>query len=447
MDQKVHIERYKMVNSKYTPLFKEVTTPVVDYPSFETKNCRVVCDSVEKETSLCMIKITAASAVEKTPADALERVMEEQLIKCVSNVSIVLTEKPDDDAILTGYNPSVNKMLVKIDTLERVPNGQNGYDFVIDISDESRYDRIYAPGTEPGTGCFTTTPIEAFYCDKFYISAIQINGTMTKWLEEDRIAPLLKWREKLIKEWDDFYKFNTAETDQYGQWVTKETSPNYIFAEVVPVAQTLAVTPVPIWTDFNVGIQMGFPIPKKKLVSGDPTLDELGISYVEAPKEIPMTMDGEIVIHFDNTESSNPPSYVDNFRWELIDDLKNNRKALIRVTEVYHENYRELGLDTARFYIFTFCNIQILQGTIPFTIWYNGTTDEYGIFSKEKVYYKITDAKVRHFNEINVIKRIDAVLNTEQFTYKIYVGDASTMTTTTSVTKQELVVNNTCGCK
>lgn len=447
MNQKVHIERYKMVNSKYTPLFKEVTAPVVDYPSFETKNCRVVCDPIEKETSLCMIKITAASAVEKTPADALERVMEEQLIKCVSNVSIVLTENPDDDAILTGYNPSVNKMLVKIDTLERVPNGQNGYDFVIDISDESRYDRIYAPGTEPGTGCFTMTPIEAFYCDKFYISAIQINGTMTKWLEEDQIAPLLKWREKLIKEWDDFYKVNTAETDQYGQWVTKETSPNYIFAEVVPVAQTLAVTPVPIWTDFNVGIQMGFPIPKKKLVSGDPTLDELGISYVEAPKEIPMTMDGEIVIHFDNTESSNPPSYVDNFRWELIDDLKNNRKALIRVTEVYHENYRELGLDTARFYIFTFCNIQILQGTIPFTIWHNGTTDEYGIFSKEKVYYKITDAKVRHFNEINVIKRIDAVLNTEQFTYKIYVGDASTMTTTTSVTKQELVVNNTCGCK
>lgn len=447
MDQKVHIERYKMVNSKYTPLFKEVTTPVVDYPSFETKNCRIVCDPVEKETSLCMVKITAASAVEKTPADALERVMEEQLIKCVSNVSIVLTEKPDDNAILTGYNPSVNKMLVKVDTLERVPNDQNGYDFIIDISDESKYDRVYAPGTEPGTGCFTMSPIEAFYCDKFYISAIQINGTMTKYLEENQIAPLLKWREKLIKEWDDFYKVNTEETDQYGQWITKETSPNYIFASVVPVAQTLAVTPVPIWTDFNVDIRMGFPTPKKTLISGDPTLDELGISYIDAPKEIPQTMDGEIVIHFDNTESSNPPSYSNNFRWELIDDLKNNRKALIRVTEVYHENYKELGLDTARFYIFTFCNIQILQGTIPFTIWHNGTTDEYGIFSKEKVYYKITDAKVRHFNEINVIKRIDGILNTEQFTYKIYVGDASTMTTTTSVTKQELVVNNTCGCK
>lgn len=447
MDQKVHIERYKMVNSKYTPLFKEVTTPVVDYPAFETKNCRIVCDSVEKETSLCMIKITTASAIEKTPADALERVMEEQMIKCVSNVSIVLTEKPDDDAILTGYTPSVNKMLVKVDTLERVPNGQNGYDFIIDISDESRYDRVYAPGTEPGTGCFTMTPIEAFYCNKFYISAIQINGTMTKYLEENQIAPLLKWRERLIKEWDEFYEVNTAETDQYGQWVTKETSPNYIFASVVPIAQTLAVTPVPIWTDFNVAIEMGFPMPQKTLVSGDPTLDELGISYVEAPKEIPQTMDGEIIIHFDNTESSNPPSYVDSFRWELIDDLKNNRKALIRVTEVYHENYRELGLDTARFYVFTFCNIQILQGSIPFTIWHNGTTDEYGVFSKEKVYYKITDAKVRHFNEINVIKRIDAILNTEQFTYKIYVGDASTMTTTTSVTKQELVVNNTCGCK
>lgn len=447
MDQKVHIERYKMVNSKYTPLFKEVTTPVVDYPSFETKNCRIVCDPVEKETSLCMIKITAASAIEKTPADVLERVMEEQMIKCVSNVSIVLTEKPDDDAILTGYTPSVNKMLVKVDTLERVPNGQNGYDFVIDISDESKYVRVYAPGTEPGTGCFTMTPIEAFYCDKFYISAIQINGTMTKYLEENQIAPLLKWRERLIKEWDEFYKVNTAETDQYGQWITKEASPNYIFASVIPVAQTLAVTPVPIWTDFNVDIQMGFPIPQKTLVSGDPTLDEFGISYVEAPKEIPETMDGEIIIHFDNTESSNPPSYSNSFRWELMDDLKNNRRALIRVTEVYHENYRELGLDTARFYIFTFCNIQILQGTIPFTIWHNGTTDEYGIFSKEKVYYKITDAKVRHFNEINVIKRIDAILNTEQFTYKIYVGDASTMTTTTSVTKQELVVNNTCGCK
>ena len=192
---------------------------------------------------------------------------------------------------------------------------------------------------------------------------------------------------------------------------------------------------------------MGFPIPKKTLVSGDPTLTELDIVSVTAPAEIPQTMDGTITIQFDEVASINPPSYIDNFRWELIDDLKNNRKALIRVTEVYHENYKELGLDTARFYIFTFCNIQILQGTIPFTIWHNGTTDEYGIFSKEKVYYKITDAKVRHFNEVNVIKRIDAILNTEQFTYKIYVGDASTMTTTTSVTKQELVVNNTCGCK
>ena len=448
MDQKVHIERYKMVNSKYTPLFKEVTTPVVDYPSFETKSCRIVCDPVEKETSLCMIKITAASAVEKTPADALERVMEEQLIKCVSNVSIVLTEKPDDDAILTGYNPSVNKMLVKVDTLERVPNGQNGYDFIIDISDESKYDRVYAPGTEPGTGCFTMSPIEAFYCDKFYISAIQINGTMTKWLEEDQIAPLLKWRERLIKEWDEFYKVNTEETDQYGQWITKETSPNYIFASVVPVAQTLAVTPTPIWTDFNVAIEMGFPIPTKTLVSGDPTLDVVELKDIVPNNDtVEVNQDVELTIKFTPVESSNPPSYVDSFNWNLINDLKNNRKALIKVTEVYHENYKELGLDTARFYIFTFCNIQILQGTIPFTIWHNGTTDEYGIFSKEKVYYKITDAKVRHFNEINVIKRIDAILNTEQFTYKIYVGDASTMTTTTSVTKQELVVNNTCGCK
>lgn len=448
MDQRVHIERYKMVNSKYTPLFKEVTTPVVDYPSFEQKDCRVVCDPVEKETSLCMIKITAASAIEKTPADALERVMEEQLIKCVSNVTIVLTEKPNDKDILTGYRASTNKLLVKVDTLERVPNGQNGYDFVIDIADESEYSRVYRPGTEPGSGCFTMTPIEAFYCDRFYISAIQINGSMSKWLEENQIAPLLRWRDKLIKEWDEFYKVNTSREDQYGQWETQEPSPNYIFAEVVPVAQTLAVTPMPIWTDFNVGIQMGFPIPKKKLVSGDPTLDIVEVKNVYPTNEfVSIDADTDIIIEFEDASSSNPPTYVNNFRWELMNDLKNHRKALIRVTEVYHDDYKELGLETARFYVFTFCNIQILQGTIPFIIWHNGTTDEYGIFSKEKVYYKITDAKVRHYNEINVIKRIDAVLNTNEFTYKIYVGDASTMSTKTTVTKQEIVVDNTCGCK
>ena len=446
MDQKVHIERYKMINNKYTPLFTEVTTPVVDYPSFETKDCRIVCDPVEKETSLCMIKITTASAIEKTPADALERVMEEQLIKCVSNITIKLTEKDSDEEMLVGYNQYDNSMLVKVDTLERVPNSQNGYDLVIDISDESEYTRIYAPGTEPGTGCFTMSPIEAFYCDKFYISAIQINGVMTKWFEEDNVAPLLKWREKLIKEWDEFYKVNTAETDRYGQWITKEPSQNYVFAEVVPVAQTLTMTPTPIWTDFNVGIQMGFPIPKKKLVSGDPTT-HLDIVDVTAPVEIPIESDGVITMYFDDIASGDPPTYVNNFSWSLIDDLKNNRKALIRVTEVYHENYKGYGSENARFYVFTFCNIQILQGKIPFTIWHNGTTDEYGIFSKERVYYQITDAKVRHHNEINVIKRIDARINTDEFTYKIYVGDASTMQTKTTVTKQEIVVNNTCGCK
>ena len=448
MDQRINIERYKMVYSKYTPLFKEVTTPVADYPSFEAKNCRVVCDPVEKETSLCMIKITAASAIETNPASALERVMEEQLIKCVSNLTIKLTEKPRDNDILMGYTSSNNSILIKIDTIERVPNSQNGYDLIIDVSDESKYTKVYAPGITPGTSCSTMSAVEAIYSSNFYISAIQINGVMTKWLEEDKVAPLLKWRERLINEWDEFFKANTTEEDQYGQWITKETSPNYIFAEVLPVAQTLAVTPMPIWTDFNVGIQMGFPIPQKKLLSGDPTLDIVELKDIYTSQDtVPQGQDTEITISFAPSESSNPPSYSSEFNWNLIDDLKNNRKALIRVTEVYHENYKELGLETARFYIFTFCNIQILNGTIPFTIYKNGSTDEFGIFSKKRVYYKITDSKVRHYNEVNVIKRIEGVLNTKEFIYKIYVGDSSTMTTETIVTKEEIVVNNTCGCK
>lgn len=446
MDQRVKIERYKMVANKYTPLFEEVTTPVKDYPSFEQKDCRIVCDPVEKDTSLCMIKITAASTVYETPADALEAVMEEQMIKCVSKVSIVLTEKSSDEELVTSYKSSINRLLVKVDSIERVANGQGGYDFIIDISDESKYSRLYAPGTEPGTGCFTITPIEAFYSNEFYISAIQINGVMTKYLAETQVAALLKWREKLIKEWDEFYAVNTAETDQYGQWITKEPSPNYIFAQVAPLAQTLAITPTPILTDFGVGVDMGFPIPKKKLVSGDPTLDVLGVSYIEPVKPIPATMDGEIVIHFDEVESSNPPSYTNNFRWELMDDLKNNRKALIRVDEIYHEDYKYNKLETAKFYIFTFVNIQIIQGTIPFTVKYSGYGDEYPYFGAETRYYTVTDAKVKHLNEINVIKRVDGVINTKEFVYKIYVGDNNT-TTTTETTVQEFPTIGTCGCK
>lgn len=447
MDTKVKIEKYKLSSNKYAPLFTEVTTLVKDYPSFETKDCRVVCDQTEKETSLCMIKLNAAGAVEKTPADVLEHVMSEQMIKCVTNVSLVFTEKPSDNELITGYRSSANSMMVKIDTLERVPNDIGGYDLVIDISDESQYTRTYAPGVDPSSGCATVTVMDAFYSDRFYISAIQINGVMTKWLAEDQIGILLKWRDRLIKEWDEFYKVNTEKQDQYGQWIPQEHSPNYIFAKVAPKAQTFAVTPMPIWTDFTVGIQMGFPIPQKTLISGDPTLDIEGITYVTAPKEIPMTMDGTIEIHFGETASSNPPSYSNNFRWELIEALKKNEVALIRVDEIYHENYRELGLETARFYVFTFSDIQIIQGTIPFTTVFNESLDEKRVFSRITREYKVTDAKVRHYNQINVIKRVDAELRIGEFIYKIYVGNGENSSVSVKNETQEITVNNTCGCK
>lgn len=416
----IKVEKYKLVPNQWSSLFTLVSTHMEDYPSFEQKNCRIVCDDTEKLSSTCMTIINAITELgEKTPVDVIEHLMKDESIKYLKNVTVVLKKRYNKNTTWRSYttSPTSVTVTVRFDKIERIPVGCGNFTLLLDVADANRTDKYVTPSVPNGGNvsmCGCETPVNNYiYSPDYYITEFIVDGEMAKWLPKDRIGVLSQWRDYVIKQWNKFYHdVMTAPKPIY-------STPNFIFATITPA---MSVPSYGVYNDVDVNVELGFPTPDypedDQMVLGDFEFDEINVEEGQ---------DAIITMNFKYGYEVDPPRFPAGFYWNTIEGLKNNTKAIIRVDKVMHDNYMcgcdgfyDDNDDTNAFYVFTIVDISIAD--------YNGRKD------------------VMHYNEINTVLRVDSELSLDNFIYKIYLGNkrSAMAKTITEIAPPE--DNNDCGC-